>query len=119
MSDTIKDSQEFITPAGLKKWVGKEHTLIPGENEDEAMQKVVDWVNKWGNPFHNLDTGYGPGVQPASTTELPTINHREQLILDLIVEADTVEVLKSYAKDCNTVTTQAAYAKRYKELTNG
>ena len=53
----------------INEKIGIEATIDPGETYEEALVKAhqpVMQASEKINPFANLDTGFGPGIQPSS-----------------------------------------------------
>lgn len=114
--DRIKLSQEFISQLG-NKWFGAEAVLDPGENADEAMEKLAKKINQWGNPSVNMDT-VSP-AQGAPSTHTPVINRAHERLLILIENATTTGDLKTLRDDVDKFNVPAindAYYIKYGKL---
>lgn len=130
MTPTIfKVNRLFSTAPYENIQLGMEGTVDPGETYEEAVVKahqqiVASFEEIW--PFANLDTGFGPGVQPSQQTPLSEIKvekipeeERVRKLIDDLNTCTTLKVLESYKLIAKlNPTVQAAYDMKYKELTN-
>lgn len=117
---TIKYSQEFISPTGLKRWVGIEMP-VDFDTEDylQVYENVASMVAICGTKQPNDLTGI-PAQSAPTGEQLPTINREHQRLLDRIEDANTPEKIADlYKSAMNTGNDMviAAYQLKHKQLT--
>ncbi len=94
---TVKYSEEFANPIGLKKWYGIELPFdVDTENPVDVFNraKVIVSLAAGVNPLLNENS-----IAPAPPTELPVINKAEERLGILIENASTKEELMNYKND--------------------
>lgn len=125
MEGTVKYSEEFYAPSGLKRWIGIEMTYNQDTQDPlEVLAKVEKTVRDYaGGPYLNndglpptLDLGNGP--EPIQWGKPSSVEERIARLIEDINSCSEIKVLESYrlmvkAND----QLQAAYDNRMKELT--
>lgn len=114
---TVKYSQEFITPTGLKRWIGIEYP-IDFDTEDflavyNKVKAMVLDCNDSAPPYTEQPS------QIATSTELPVINRASERLLVLIDNADSFEKLyelEKYAKISGDQSIIDAWNNKYNQL---
>lgn len=120
---TVKYSQEFISPTGLKRWVGIEYPIdFDTEEPFEALEQARTIVQSWydsRNPPVELDLGYGKQPVKWSDAPLPTINREHQRLIDRIDDADNFDALYELEKNAKNSDNQfviGAWNNKYNQL---
>lgn len=131
---TVKFSKEFVTPIGLKEWVGIEMEYdMSSECPKEVLTNAKTIVEQWHNENNQNKSDYpillgtyqgvpSPSAQPIITIERTSETERiAKLIKDIYActELDGENGLLSYAKVAATTSheTQQVYDIMFKKLT--
>jgi len=121
---TVKYSEEFVTPIGLKKWFGVE-LQYDMDTEDPPFDKAKSIVAKAamtsiGNNHLSFDSSIAPGPSPVISVERTS---EDQRIADLIgnifacTELDGDNGLMSYNKlACTNREAQNAFDIMFRKL---
>jgi hypothetical protein len=119
---TIKYSQEFISPTGLKRWIGMEYPLDWETDDPQFILNYLKNMAEAGYSALNSNELSAPGQQgpPAIVADKPIPeDQRVALIIADIYTCTDKLVLESYKLMARTnAEIQAAYDLMMKKLTN-
>lgn len=94
---TVKFSKEFVTPIGLKEWVGIELEYdMNTECPREVLTNAKTIIEQWHNSNNSTASQFAP------PTEIPVINKAEERLGILIENATTIKELLNYKNDLTT-----------------
>lgn len=116
---TVKFSKEFITPSGLKEWVGIEWP-VDADRGYQGVCDALDEVKGYLLTWHGKDRQAAPQqMQGPGPTGAPVINRAHERLLILIENAETIEELKGHfdrVKDFDTEAISNAFYIKYGKL---
>lgn len=96
---SVKFSKEFITPIGLKEWVGIEY---PVDFEKDDIQEAFNYAKREVMKSQASTLGVPISSLPGPPNEIPVINKAEERLGILIENAFSMEELLKYKNDLSS-----------------